>query len=295
MIDIKVELKLIIKKIVTNSNTLSAIRRHYRHRKACKHFKLMKLAYEQSGKSERIQQYRNIHEGDRCFIIGNGPSLTVADLEKIREEKSFATNRIYLMYDKTEWRPTYFMCQDRQLVRSLVNFYSKCEEKVFLGYHALYEYGINLPNVDYFLTDNRDANRLVSRLDFSEDASSYVIDGGSVTYSAIQMAAYMGFKEIYLLGVDHSFSHTLDKNRRIVKHNDVKEDYFDSRYKDAFKQFEEKGKTYAAPDKELMDLAFEASKKYCDENGIVIKNATRGGKLEIFERVNFDSLWEDKK
>lgn len=293
MIDIKVELKLIIKKIVTNSNTLSAIRRHYRYRKACKHFKLMKLAYEQSGMSERIQQYRNAHEGDRCFIIGNGPSLTAADLEKIRGEKSFATNRIYLMYDKTEWRPTYFICQDRQLVRSLFDFYSKCKEKVFLGYHALYEYGINLPNVDYFLTDNRDANRLVSRLDFSEDVSSYVIDGGSVTYSAIQMAAYMGFKEIYLLGVDHNFSHTLDKNRRIVKHNDVKEDYFDSRYKDAFKQFEEKGKIYAAPDKELMDLAFEASKKYCDENGIVIKNATRGGKLEIFERVDFDSLWEE--
>ena len=32
-------------------------------------------------------------------------------------------------------------------------------------------------------------------------------------------------------------------------------------------------------------------KKYAQEHGIKIQNATRGGKLEIFERVNLDDLF----
>ena len=293
MKSIKADLKLKAKAIVTNSDALSFIRRKYRYAKAKKHFSAMKKKYEKSGFSNEIQKFHNIHKGERCFVIGNGPSLTPEDLNKVSKNCSFAANRIYLMYERTDWRPTYYMCQDRQLIRSLTDYYLNCEETVFLGYQALYEYGIDAENAIYYLADNRDANRIVKELGFSDSVDKYLIDGGSVTYSAIQMAVYMGFKEIYLLGVDHSFSHTLDKNRRIVKHEEVKEDYFDKRYKDAFKQFEEKGKVYAAPDKKMMDLAFAAAKKYCDSHQIIIKNATRGGKLEIFERVNFDELWEN--
>ena len=285
--------KLLAKKIVTQSNILSAIRREYRYLKTVIQFRFMKQASMSPNFSSKMKKYKNIHKGEKCFIIGNGPSLTPEDLDKVSQVCSFATNRIYLMYEKTNWRPTYYMCQDRQLIRSLVDYYSKCEETVFLGYQALYEYGIEIEKANYYLADNRNVNKIVEEIGFSDDAGSVIIDGGSVTYSAIQLAVYMGFSEIYLLGVDHNFSHTLDRNRRIVKHEDVKQDYFDSRYKDAFKQFEEKGKTYAAPDKDLMDKAFAAARKYCDKNGIIIKNATRGGKLEAFERINFDDIWKE--
>lgn len=295
MSNFAVNAKLKIKSIVTNSDFLSAIRRSYRYLKAKNYYVKMEKAYRQSDLSAGIAKYKGIHTGERCFVIGNGPSLTAEDLEKIKNEYSFAANRIYLMYEKTNWRPSYYMCQDRQLMRTVSDYYSSCKETVFLNYPALYDYGIKVDSANYYLADNRDANRIVKKLGFSEKVDQCVIDGGSVTYSAIQMAVYMGFKEIYLLGVDHNFSHTLDKNRRIIEHKDVKEDYFDKRYKDAFKQFEEKGKTFAAPDKGLMDLAFEASYEYAKSNGIKICNATRGGKLEVFPRVNFDDLMEVKK
>ncbi|MBQ4379398.1 MAG: hypothetical protein II821_09430 [Treponema sp.] len=37
--------------------------------------------------------------------------------------------------------------------------------------------------------------------------------------------------------------------------------------------------------------AFFAAKRYADEHGVRILNATRGGKIEVFERVDFDSLF----
>lgn len=290
MSDMSINLKLKVKEVVTNSDFLSSIRRTFRYNKAKLHFKKMSKSYSESKFPMEISKFKNSHMGERCFVIGNGPSLTPEDLEKIKDEYTFAANRIYLMFDKTEWRPTFYMCQDRQLMRTVKDYYSNCQETVLLNYPALYEYGIDVPNAYYYLADNRDAHRLVSKLGFSDEVDKYVVDGGSVTYSAIQMASYMGFKEIYLLGVDHNFSHTLDKNRRVIEHKEVKEDYFDKRYKEAFKQFEEKGKTYAAPDKELMDIAFEAANNYCTANGIKICNATRGGKLEIFPRVDIDKL-----
>jgi len=290
----KVEIKLFFKKIVTNSDFLSSIRRKYRLIRISKNFRNMKKSFSNTSYPRDIEKYKGIHNGEKCFIIGNGPSLKAEDLEKLyaTDTDSFAFNRVYLIYDKTNWRPAYYMCQDRNLIQALKDHYSTCKEKVFLGYQAKFEYGIDVPEATYYLCDNRTCNDLVSSLDFSSDASQVVIDGASVTYSAIQMAVYMGYKEIYLLGVDHNFSHTLDKNRRIVEHKEVKNDYFDSRYKDAFKRFEEKGKTYAAPDKEMIETAFKSAKKYCDNNGIKILNATRGGKLEVFERIEFDKIWE---
>lgn len=288
-----IEIKLAIKKVVTSSDFLSSIRRFYRYQKAKKAYSKRSKNYYAEQYDAQIRKLQNTKHGKMCFVIGNGPSLTAKDLDVLSNHKvdCFAANRIYLMYEKTKWRPTYYMCQDRQLLQALKDYYENCEENVMLGYQAKAEYGIDVPKACYYLCDNRDCTRQVTRLGFSSDASKCVVDGGSVTYSAIQMAVYMGYTQIYLLGVDHSFSHTLDKNRRVIEHKDVKKDYFDDRYKDAFAKFEEKGKVYAAPDKNMMDLAFKAAKEYCEAHNITIKNATRGGKLEIFERVDFDSLF----
>lgn len=293
MNEILVNIKLIAKQIITNSDTLSAIRRKYRYIKSKFEFGEMQRAYNATDFPDTIRTLKGIHEGERCFVIGNGPSLKAEDLGKIKGEYSFAANRIYLMYEKTEWRPTYFMCQDHQLIRSIVDYYKTCREKVIIGYHALYNYKIDVPGAYYYLDDSRDSNRIAQQIEFSDQADKVLYDGGSVSYAALQMAVYMGFKKIYLLGMDHDFSRTLDKNRRIIKHDNVKEDYFDKRYIEAYKQFEKKGKIFAVPDKQLMDLAFEATKKYCDAHNIKVYNVTRGGKLEVFERVDFDKIVED--
>ena len=60
-----------------------------------------------------LKKYKNIHKGQRCFIIGTGPSLSVEDLEKLKGEITFGSNRIFEIYSQTDWRPTYYMNQDK--------------------------------------------------------------------------------------------------------------------------------------------------------------------------------------
>ena len=100
-----------------------------------------------------------------------------------------------------------------------------------------------------------------------------------MTYMCIQIAVYMGVKEIILLGVDHNYAVSRRPDGTIIKHEGVKN------------RFHEKDGIICVPSLYAMELAYKAAKKYADEHGIKIFNATRGGKLEVFERVDFDTLF----
>ncbi|UHA57891.1 hypothetical protein KDJ21_013425 [Metabacillus litoralis] len=104
-----------------------------------------------------------------------------------------------------------------------------------------------------------------------------------MAYTAIQIAVYMGVKEIYLLGVDHNFSKMLNDKGEIIIDKTAK-DYFTEEYNT------DKDDLYI-PNVEVSTRAFKVAKKYADKNNIKIYNATRGGKLEVFERVDFDKLF----
>jgi hypothetical protein len=112
---------------------------------------------------------------------------------------------------------------------------------------------------------------------FSHNIQNVVYSGQTVAYSMIQFAAYMGFTEIYLMGIDCSYS---------INNNAVSGDsYFDK------KMFDPK-KPHNLPEVDTMLLSFEQARKTCEPMGIRICNAARGGKLEIFPRVDFDTLFE---
>ena len=74
--------------------------------------------FSDSKYAKQLKCFKNIHEGETCFIIGNGPSLNSDDLEKIYKKciPTFAFNRIYLMFDNTNWRPSYYISQDEKML-----------------------------------------------------------------------------------------------------------------------------------------------------------------------------------
>ena len=74
--------------------------------------------YSNSKFGKKLSQFRNIHSGKRCFLIGNGPSLRASDLDTLHRagEITFAFNRIYNIFDQTEWRPTYYISQDEKML-----------------------------------------------------------------------------------------------------------------------------------------------------------------------------------
>jgi hypothetical protein len=246
--------------------------------KTKKYIKESIFSFSRNGKN--IKNLRNIHLGKRCFIIGNGPSLTTADLDKLKNEISFAFNRIYYIFDKTNWRPTYYCSEDdKTIFKSKVEINQLKIENKFFPVNFPWDYKIHFKNANYYLFKYGDRN-VEPR--FSEDIVKGIYWGNTVAYTAIQMAVYMGIKEIYLLGVDHNFSKMVNDKGEIVIDETAK-DYFSEKYN------KDKDDLYI-PNIEISTRAFTAAKKYADKHSIKIYNATRGGKLEVFERVDFEKI-----
>lgn len=226
----------------------------------------------------KIERFRNSHCNERCFIVATGPSIKMEDLEILKKSKSISIsmNRIYKAFDRTEWRPDYYMVADWRCIEESgqeileLDISNKFISDVYQPFwnqdmpDNVYEYHC------HFLAG---AEKLPS---FSTDFTYGAYSCATVTYDCIQLAVYMGFEEIYLLGVDFEFS---EDYKNVSNH-------FISNY------YSQDSKTsYFLKEESL--AAYQAAKQYADKHGIKIYNATRGGKLEVFERVDFDSLFEE--
>ena len=231
----------------------------------------------------KLRKLKRIHEGQRCFIIGNGPSLTPNDLDilKTHNEITFAFNRIFHIFDLTSWRPTYYISQDEKMLAGCQKEVEEIEAKIkFIPAELEWYYNINIKDCTLFHIENCDFNKKPL---FSEDIAKRIYNSRTVVFTAIQIAVYMGFKEIFLLGVDHHFHTSMNSKGKIVVDQSAK-DYFSDKYN------EDKEHLYI-PNTDLSTLAFIAAKEYAETHNIKIYNATRGGKLEVFPRVEFNQLF----
>lgn len=238
--------------------------------------------YQGNEDSQYIKTLKNSCNGERCFIIGNGPSLTREDLGLLVNEKTFAFNRIYQMYQYTDWRPTYYMVIDSSIVQKL----NQEKEK---NLNAKYIFLVNRKLTHKYKNQNAHQiflkgvapvhkNRLVVKK-LSDDVSQYFSITQSVIINAFELAFYMGFKEIYLLGVDHSFAVEIDANgKKHINRN------IESHFK------EDNDKSLYFGYKDALTREFEICKQYADQHGVKVVNVTRGGKLEVFERDTLEKV-----
>lgn len=229
--------------------------------------------------NQELKQFKNIHAGERCFIVATGPSLTMEDLNILYRcgERTISMNRAYLAFEKTEWRPEYYMVADWRCIKEDGEELKRLPIKhKFIADSYMEFWKGDIPKGIYRFHDHQ-IYIMGEKVPFSEELIYGVYDKASVTYACIQLAAYLGFVEIYLLGVDFNFSRCYkDKGNHFI------ETYYS-----------ENSETSCFWDKESLE-AFKAAKEYADTHGIKIYNATRGGKLEVFERRSFDELFPAK-
>lgn len=247
----------------------------------CKHNRDQKKRYELSSQ-EKFKVIKNIKKGKRCFIIGNGPSLTVTDLNRLKKEDTFAVNRMYKIFDQTEWRPTFYCSQDSKVLEEVYEdlspLFDICECVFLNSSIRLSNSKLEKDNLFYLFVNLQDY--IGTLPEFSNDICKGIYEGYTVTYACIQLAVYMGYSEIYLMGIDHNYNFT------ICKDGTVKQDKSAANYMKGIE-----GDMPYAPQLEKTTLAYRKARIVCDENGVIIKNATRGGKLEEFERINFEELF----
>lgn len=223
-----------------------------------------------TNKFSPLKKYKNIHKGERCFIIATGPSLTKEDILKLKNEITFSMNSICLLFDEIDWKPTYYGIQDIYVYEKLKSIiYNSNMKNIFISdficrKHKPKKEWIQFP---LNLLDHAYGYKKI-RTKFSDDPYHVVYDGFTITYSIMQIAAFMGFNKIYLLGADTNYED--GKAHHIKEHGSL-----DSTFRTAG---------------ERMIYAYKIAKNYFDNKKIEVYNATRGGKLELFPRVELDRI-----
>ena len=237
--------------------------------------------FEMTKWGKNLKSLQGKYANRRCFIIGNGPSLRAEDLERLKDEYTFAFNRIYYMFDQTAWRPSFYCTQDAKIARASAKEIGDQINTpyVFAPINLKWYEDVDI-DTDFFFSPKQAGEQVP---EFSEDIPNHIGVGNTVAYTAIQLAAYMGFSEIYLLGVDHSFQTYQDKDGNIITDPNAK-DYFTDKYN------QDKDQLFI-PKLDVSTLSYMAAQAYAEQHPVSIYNATRGGKLEVFPRVEFDSLF----
>ena len=234
-------------------------------------------------KNPGIAEMKDRYKGKRCFIVATGPSLTVDDLEKLKQHREFCigVNTIFKGFDKTGWRPDQYVVVDVDVMNHLGSEIRKMDVKEKFIADASIDFDYDSLTEEFYIYHSIFTKSAWERGLISDDFSEYAYNSGSVTAVSLQLAMYEGFDEIYLLGCDCSYAKTGFRHFNEPKEEEanVYGTTFDlTRYVTA---------------SEAVVNSYQKIKEYAEQKGIKIYNATRGGYLEVFERVNLDDLLQD--
>jgi len=234
---------------------------------------------------------RNSHKGERAVIIGNGPSLKVADLEQLTDCVTFASNKIYLAYEETRWRPDYYSVEDHLVI---FNNWEQIQAvansiKIFpanvrdFGFHAadtIFAPFLPPKSFDDPLSDPEFPG-------FSDDLSRGICWGSTIVYSQIQMAMHMGCSEIVLIGVDHSYQLPSVKQGNQYLY-EGEQNHFHPDYRKL-------GEKWHQPNLEVLEHSYAQARDHCAARGVTVLNASRQTQLTVFERAKFDQVFPPRK
>ncbi len=172
-----------------------------------------------------FENYKNKHEGERVFIIANGPSLKDTDLDILENEVTIAMNRISLIYDKNpKWKPTYYLFSSTNVrpdkpwgaewTSSVREAISKEETTSFVAYQFknYIDPTNQFPKVKWFssMTETKPTQEgILSDSSFSTDIVESIDKSGTTMNLALQLCYHMGFSEIVIVGADLGWSKDL--------------------------------------------------------------------------------------
>ncbi len=232
------------------------------------------LSAEGRASRERLRALRDKHWGERCFIIGNGPSLKKTDLSLLRGEFTFGLNRIYLLFDELGFATSYYAVSNPLVVEQWPDEIARVPCPKFVTWHAHKMIDFT-PNMMFYAT--RGTPR------FYTDILQGLWVGSTVTYATMQIAYYLGFHKVILIGVDHSFASRGKPGSMVVAAGDdpnhFAPDYFGQ------------GCRWQLPELEISEQAYRLAKAQYEASGREIVDATIGGKLNVFPKLRYESLF----
>lgn len=221
-----------------------------------------------------LRNIKNKHRGETCIIICNGPSLNKTNLDLVKGVQSICMNRSYLMFEQWGFTPTYFAATAQHVIEQFVDDIRQLPMPKFIN--ATYRSMFNKDDGCYYL---RIPPRLVQK--FGHDLTHPISSGGTVTYASLQVAYYLGFTKVIIIGMDHRFSATGTPNATEVRKNKVDSDHMHPNY---FPQ----GTKWELPDLRRSEIAYEFARKAYEADGRIIIDATVDGGCTVFEKMSLE-------
>ena len=225
----------------------------------------------------KLADYKNLHRGQRCFIIGNGPSLKQTDLSCLRGEYTFGMNRFYLIFPELGFTTTYYVSVNSLVIEQCAEDIRALPIPKFLSWRS---HHLIRPTEDtVFLHTTYTGPR------FARDARGRLWESATVTYVALQLAYHMGFEQVIMIGVDHNFTTQGKPNTTVVSQGDDPDHFHNSYFGKGFR--------WQLPDLETSERGYQMARQAYQEAGRVVLDATIGGKLSVFPKVDYASLFAD--
>ncbi len=224
----------------------------------------------------RLADMKDLHVGQRCFILGNGPSLRRTDLTRLRNETTFGMNRIYLAFRTMGFPTTYYVSVNTLVIEQCADDIRHLDMPKFVTWRGR-RWLRGDRQVVFLDTD------YTGRSTFSPDVRGRVFEGSTVTYVALQLAFHLGFEEVILVGVDHRFEQTGPPNATVVSEGEDR-DHFDPAYFG-------RGLRWQLPDLEASERAYRLAHEAFVSAGRRVLDATIDGRLTVFPKVEYDSLF----
>jgi len=220
-----------------------------------------------------LSHFRDRYRGEDCFLIGNGPSLNKVDLAALNRFHLIGLNKIYLIFERQPLNLTFHVAINPLVIQQSAHEFQKLPCPSFLSYCPARSLVPDRGNVRYILT----STRLLPSFAYAWDQP--VWEGYTVTYVALQLAFFMGFENVFLVGVDHSFAAAGRANeQQTLAQPD--QNHFDPRY------FH--NQQWHLPDLEGSEMAYQMARFAFERNGRCIVDATIGGNCTIFTKMDIE-------
>lgn len=231
---------------------------------------------------------KDLYKGRRCFIIGNGPSLNKIDFNLLRNEVTIGCNGIFYKTQETGFIPTLYTVEDNEFIAANAKKISEYTQTIRVIPICYWQFLENRDNSYWFEIDTdfyAPGTVYYQRPRFSRNFSDCSFAGHTISYTNMQLAYWLGCAEVYLIGMDHQY---VIPNDAVISGDCIVSQEDDANH---FHPEYFKGKVWHDPRLDMVELNFKMARRYFEADGRHIYNATIGGKLEIFDRAPFATLF----
>jgi hypothetical protein len=217
-----------------------------------------------------LNKLHNKYKGQGVVLLCNGPSLNKVDFELLKESGIFCIglNKINLLFDQMKLRPDLIISVNKHVIKQNKKFFNSTTIPLILDSQAVDEIEKRC-NVNFI-------HSLPFQLKFARDITGSVCQGYTVTYVALQVAYFLGFTEIALVGCDHNFVTKGSPNQTIVS-GEKDPNHFSDKYFSG-------GAEWQLPDLLGSEMHYKIAREIFEMDNRRVVNCTEGGKLEVFER-----------